>query len=97
LRAVAGGGTYLGPGIDPGVLTRLHRGPEDPYDRLTPREREVLALIAQGRTNPQIGEALGLSVRTVDVHRSHLMRKLNIHDLTTLVKFAWNRGLGLKA
>lgn len=94
LLAVAAGQTYLGPGIAPDVLTRLFRSPEDPYDRLTPREREVLGLIAHGRTNPQIAEDLGLSVRTVDVHRSHLMHKLDIHDLTTLVKFAWNRGIG---
>lgn len=94
LLAVAGGQMYLGPGIDPDVLNRLHRGHEDPYLSLTAREREVLQLIAEGKTNPQIAEGLGLSVRTVDVHRTRLMNKLDIHDLTTLVKFAWGRGIG---
>ena len=94
LHAIAAGQRYLGPGIDPAVLTRLHRKPQDLYLTLTAREREVLQRIAESQTNPQIATALGLSVRTVDVHRSRLMRKLDIHNVTTLVKFAWSRGLG---
>ena len=64
-----------------------------PKDILTPREREVLKLIAEGRSNKEIAQLLGLSVKTVDVHRTNLMKKLNIHDVATLVKFAIKKGL----
>ena len=93
VRTVAGGGVYLSPGISPGVLSRVGDLGEDPYDRLTTREREVLHMIAEGKTNPQIAETLGIAVKTVDVHRTRLMKKLNIHDQTSLVKFAIQRGI----
>ncbi|MFA6032741.1 MAG: response regulator transcription factor [Myxococcota bacterium] len=64
-----------------------------PKDILTPREREVLKLIAEGRSNKEIAQLLDLSVKTVDVHRTNLMKKLNIHDVATLVKFAIKKGL----
>ncbi|OPX24703.1 MAG: hypothetical protein B1H04_01600 [Planctomycetales bacterium 4484_123] len=94
VRAVARGDLYLGSGISRNVLARLAAGAKsDPYDTLTPREREVLQLIAEGMTNRAIAELLGLSVKTVDTHRAHLMRKLGIHNQTTLVKYALRRGL----
>jgi len=93
MRTVAAGKRYLGPGVPRSVLTRLHQERCDPYERLTTRERQVLQLIAEGRTNRKAAEALGLAVKTVDTHRMRLMRKLNIHDQTTLVKFAVNRGI----
>ncbi len=93
VAAVARGDLYLGPGISRSVLERLSNGEEDPYDRLTSRERQVLQLIAEGRTNRAIADELGLAVKTVDTHRMRLMRKLNIHDQTTLVKFALKKGL----
>ena len=65
----------------------------DSYDRLTTRERQVLQLIAESKTNRQIAQVLNLSVKTVDTHRSHLMRKLGIHDQTSLVKFVLRRGI----
>ncbi len=61
--------------------------------KLTPREREVLSLIAEGLTNPQIAPQLGISVKTVDRHRENIMRKLNLHSRVELVKFAIRRGL----
>ena len=93
VTAVARGDLYLGPGVSRSVLDRLSNGQEDPYDRLTSRERQVLQLIAEGRTNRAIADHLGLAVKTVDTHRMRLMRKLNIHDQTTLVKFALKKGL----
>lgn len=94
VRAVARGELYLGSGIARSVLARLAAGTkEDPYHKLTPRERQVLQLIAEGKTNRAIAEKLGLSVKTVDTHRAHLMRKLGIHDQTTLVKYAIRRGI----
>ena len=64
-----------------------------PKDILTPREREVLKLIAEGKSNKEIAQILELSVKTVDVHRTNLMKKLDIHDVATLVKFAIKKGL----
>ena len=93
VAAVARGDLYLGPGISRNVLDRLSSGEKDPYELLTSRERQVLQLIAEGRTNRTIADDLGLAVKTVDTHRMRLMRKLNIHDQTTLVKFALRKGL----
>jgi len=93
VRAVAKGELYLGPRIPKHVLECMGRGESDPYERLTTRERQVLQLIAEGKTNRQVAEELKLAVKTVDTHRAHLMRKLNIHDQTSLVKFAIRRGI----
>ena len=93
VRAVARRELYLGPGIPRHVLECIGRGGADPYERLTTRERQVLQLIAEGKTNRRISEELELAVKTVDTHRSHLMRKLNIHDQTSLVKFAIRKGI----
>ncbi|MBS3734880.1 MAG: response regulator transcription factor [Phycisphaerae bacterium] len=93
VRAVARGEIYLGPGIPRDVVQRARDGESDPYEKLTTRERQVLHLIAEGKTNRQIAEELKLALKTIDTHRSHLMRKLDIHDQTNLVKFAIRRGL----
>ena len=93
LKMVARGEMYLDPGVASSVLARIGKGAEDPYDRLSTRERQVLQLIAEGKTNRKIAEGLKLSVKTVDSHRMHLMRKLDIHDQTALVKFAVARGI----
>lgn len=93
VAAVARGDLYLGPGIPRNVLDRLSSGEKNPYELLTSRERQVLQLIAEGRTNRAVADELGLAVKTVDTHRMRLMRKLNIHDQTTLVKFALRKGL----
>ena len=84
IRAVARGELYLAPGISPRILTRLGNRGADPYDMLTSRERQVLHMIAESKTNPQIAEALNIAVKTVDTHRTRLMKKLDIHDQTSL-------------
>lgn len=91
LRAVAAGDRYLDECIDPGSLDAPRSG--DDLERLTPREREVLRLVAQGRTNREIGALLGLSPKTADAHRTNLMRKLDLHDAQALTRFALKRGL----
>jgi len=64
-------------------------GTEEPAaDRLTPREREILQLIAEGRGSKQVADALGISVKTVETHRANLMRKLAIHSVSELVRYA---------
>ncbi len=65
----------------------------DPYEDLTIREREVLQLVAEGFTNHQIAEMLSLSIKTVKTHRLHLMQKLDLHDRTELVKYAFQKGI----
>ncbi|MHC4985427.1 MAG: response regulator [Planctomycetota bacterium] len=92
IRAVSRGELFLGPGIPRTVLEYMSDN-QDPYETLTTRERQVLQCVAEGKTNRQIAEQLGLAVKTVDTHRMRLMRKLNIHDQTNLVKFAVRRGL----
>ncbi len=97
LKTAMAGAIYLDPAIDKGVLARLHQPRKDAYDTLTPRERQVLQLIVEGLTNRKIAERLGLSIKTVDTHRARLMNKLDISDLTTLVKFYLKRNGGLMA
>ena len=90
VRAVASGRVHL----DPQVGARLARGIGTPAaEGLTQRETEVLKLIALGHTNPEIGEQLYLSVRTVESHRSSLMRKLGLRTRAQLVRHAMDTGL----
>jgi DNA-binding NarL/FixJ family response regulator len=65
----------------------------DRYDRLTPREKQVFLLIAQGKSNKEIAEVLGLSANTVSVHRNNLMSTLDIHRTAELILYAVRRGL----
>lgn len=90
VRRVARGELYLGPGIH---RSAIRDDKPDPHERLTTRERQVLQLVAEGKTNRQVAEQLGLAVKTVDTHRTRLMRKLDIHDQTSLVKYALRRGI----
>lgn len=89
IRAAAHDEIYLSPPISRAILEGLLKGlPASPVDLLTARERQVLQLIAEGNTNPEIARMLSLSVKTVEKHRTSLMDKLNIHDLAGLVRFA---------
>jgi DNA-binding NarL/FixJ family response regulator len=74
-------------------LTRVEKGEEASYDTLSDREREILKLIAEGKTNREIADLLFLSVKTVQAHRANLMRKLGMHDRTELVKYAIRKGI----
>jgi DNA-binding NarL/FixJ family response regulator len=93
VRTIAGGGVYLGLGVPGSVLQQLNGRAQDAYETLTTRERQVLQLIAEGRTSRKIAEELSLAVKTVDTHRSRLMQKLHIHDQTSLVKYALRKGI----
>ena len=96
IEAVNRGETYLSPAASKGVLSdyvnRL-RSDQSPGSTLTPRLRQVLKLIAEGNTTKQIAQHLGLSVKTVDTHRTLLMRQLDIHDVAGLVRYAMREGL----
>ena len=92
VRSVAGGQRFLDPAAESG----LTGGPvslDDDWERLTPRERLVLRRVAEGRTNREIATELSLSPKTVDTHRTNLMRKLGVHDAQALARFAVRRGL----
>lgn len=98
LRAVAVGGVFLYPPVArrlvESYLQRVSSGEErSSYERLSPRERDVLGLIAQGYTNQEIGERLFISISTVQTHRTHLMEKLNLHSRSDLIRYAIQVGL----
>jgi len=96
IEAVLRGQTYLSPAVSKGVLSdyvqRL-RGDAPASAQLSPRQREVLTLIAQGCSTKDIARRLNLSVKTVDTHRSQLMKQLDIHEVAGLVRYALRTGL----
>ena len=68
-------------------------GKKEPFSQLTPREREVLVAIAEGQSNKEIADRLGIGVRTIETHRERIMRRLNIHSVAGLTKYAIANGL----
>lgn len=96
VRSASQGQLYLSPAISDSVLTTLMspgETAESPSDLLTPREREVLQLIAEGHTNSAIADILTISVKTVEKHRASLMSKLDVHDLPSLMRVSIKHGL----
>jgi DNA-binding NarL/FixJ family response regulator len=93
VRTVAQGEGYLSPGVSNAVLDDYRRHVTNPVDLLTSREREVLQMLAEGKTNKEIAGVLNLSVYTVDAHRGRIMEKLNLHSINELVRFAVRNGL----
>ena len=95
IRAVFGGGRYLSPRVADVVIDDYADDDKaaDPLARLSAREREVLQLLAEGRTGAEIAQRLSLSQKTVETYRARLVEKLGIRDLAGLVRFAIQRGL----
>jgi len=93
IREVCGGGVYLSPSVSGAVVQAYLAKTELPYDPLTGRERQVLQLIAEGKTTKEIAVILGVSVKTAETHRTKLMEKLDIHSAAGLVRYAVRRGL----
>jgi len=98
VHAVAAGKSFFSPIVSKLLLDdyvrKLKRsGTDDSYDLLTPREREILQLIAEGKSNKDVANLLNLSVYTVESHRSNLMEKLNLRGLPELILYAVRRGL----
>jgi DNA-binding NarL/FixJ family response regulator len=97
LRAVARGDAYVSPAVaKPLAEAYGRRGeapPANPLERLTSRQREILQLVAEGLTTKEIARKLSLSVKTVETHRTQLMRRLEIHDVAGLVRYAIRAGL----
>ncbi len=92
IRSVANGDGYISPAVS-GALNDKAKDSNDPVGLLSAREREVLLLIAEGKTNKEIATRLNLSVYTVDSHRGKIMEKLNLHSAGELVRFAMKNGL----
>ncbi|MBN2593966.1 MAG: response regulator transcription factor [Sedimentisphaerales bacterium] len=97
IKAVAAGGRYLSPRIADVVVSdyvkRLSTTPESPFEALKTREREVLQLVAEGKSTKQIALDLHLSTKTIEANRRQIMEKLNIHSVAELTKYAVREGL----
>jgi two-component system, NarL family, response regulator NreC len=93
IQEVLAGAVYLSAGMCNTVVEAYLSGTKAPADQLTLRERQVLQLVAEGRTTKQIAQLLGVGVRTAESHRTHLMDKLGIHDTAGLVRYAIREGL----
>lgn len=97
VREVAAGRRYLSPPLSERALElymkKVEDVPEDPYEMLTTREREVLKMVAEGRTSTEIADRLFISPRTAEGHRANLMRKLGLQNQTDLIRFAIKRGI----
>ena len=98
VRAVAAGNAYFSPSItrllvEEYVVEARRRGVEDSYDLLSTREKEVLQLLASGKSNRDIAEMLFISVATVETHRTNIFQKLHLHNLAELILYAVRKGL----
>lgn len=97
IRAVHQGEAFLSPAVTKAVLEdyleRRAEGATSRYNQLTLREKEVLRLVAEGKTTQQIADLLHLSPKTVEKHRSSMMHKLGLHNLSELIKYAIRKGL----
>ena len=98
IQAVVQGRSYFSPKIsrilqEDFVQLLGRRGADDSYDLLTEREREVLQLVAEGKTNKEIANHLTLSLYTVDTHRTHILQKLNLHSVPELILYAVRKGI----
>ena len=93
IQDVSLGGVYLSPHVSGAVVQAYLAKSDLPYEPLTPRERQVLQLIAEGRTTKETAAMLDVSVKTAETHRTNLMVKLDIHSTAGLVRYAIRRGL----
>ncbi len=95
IRIVVRGKTYISPSIGDTIIKDYlsKPGQESAYSILSAREREVLQLLAEGHTTKQAGQQLGISPKTVEVHRTNIMEKLNIDNIAQLTKYAIQEGL----
>jgi DNA-binding NarL/FixJ family response regulator len=101
VRSAVRGDTYLSPAVSKHLVEQYVQGTPSstpardlsPSERLTPRQREVLQLIAEGRTTKEIASLLSISIKTAEMHRAQLMERLSIHDVAGLVRYAIRNGL----
>ncbi len=92
IREVCNGQVYLSPGVSRAVV-EAYANPDQPKNTLSARERQVLQLIAEGKTTRDIAALIHVSAKTVETHRARLMQKLGIHEIAGLVRYAIRKGL----
>ncbi len=95
IRAAHRGGLVLDPEVARAAMEQVDekRGGGDPYETLTDREKQVFRLVAEGKSNKEVADVLGISVKTAMSHREHIMEKLDLHSRTELIKFALREGV----
>lgn len=98
IQAIVEGRSFFSPGVrallKEDYIYRLQKfGADDTYELLTAREREVLQLVAEGRSNKEVAGLLGLSLYTVETHRTHILQKLNLHSVPELILYAVRKGI----
>lgn len=98
IEAVTAGKAFFSPAVskvlaDDYLRQIRQRGIDDPYDLLSTREREILQLIAEGRSSKEMASHLGLSVYTIDTHRANVLQKLNVHSTAELILYAVRKGM----
>ena len=93
IREVWAGAVYLSPGVAVGLVDAYLSKDGEPKEPLTARERQVLQLVAEGKTTKAIAAMLGITFKTVESHRNRIMKKLDIHQTAGLVRYAIRRGL----
>ena len=98
VRSVRQGKSYFSPAVSKTLLEDYarqlqQRGMEDSYELLSMREREVLQLIAEGKSNKEVANLLNLSLHTVETHRTHILQKLNLHSAPELILYAVRKGI----
>jgi RNA polymerase sigma factor (sigma-70 family) len=95
IRSALGGDIYMSPGVSKRVIHEFARKTNftTTMDLLSPRQREVLQLLAEGNSNKEIAQVLNLSIKTVETHRKELMERLDLHDVAGLVRYAIRMGI----
>ncbi len=98
IRAVREGKSFFSPAVSRTLLEDYvrqleRRGEEDTYELLSAREREILQLIAEGKSNKEVANLLHLSLHTVETHRTHILQKLNLHSIPELILYAVRKGI----
>jgi two-component system response regulator NreC len=93
IKQVSRGQPYFSPGVSASVVEVFQSKSERRRDLLTPREQQVLQLIAEGKSTKDVASLLGITVKTAESHRTALMKKLNIHEIASLVLYAVRRGI----
>jgi DNA-binding NarL/FixJ family response regulator len=93
IQQVSRGGFYVGAGVSRAVVDACRAAAAEDRGRLTSRERQVVQLVAEGKSTKQVAALLGISSKTAEFHRSRVMKKLDVHDVAGLVRYAVREGL----
>jgi two-component system, NarL family, response regulator NreC len=93
IKEVSRGAVYISPGMSRDAVRAFMDNEDITVDPLSVREREVVQLIAEGKTTKEVGVILGISVKTAESHRTRIMEKLDIHETATLVRYAIRQGV----